>query len=140
MLTQNEMAQTYQSTEKPTKQRMILVFILLITVTVAYFDRVNVSVLVANSTFLADMGIAGQPVKIGMMMTVFLIAYGLGNIFLSSVGDYLGPRKAMTIAIIMWGLSMVIGGLAPLFMIMLVSRFILGIGEGDALSHAKYIC
>lgn len=116
--------------EKPTKQRILLVLILLFTVTVAYFDRVNVSVLVANNDFLADMGIKGQPVQIGMMMTVFLIAYGIGNVVLSPIGDYIGPRKSMSIAIVLWAVSMVIGGLTSLFAIMLASRFLLGIGEG----------
>lgn len=130
MSTQFVNSETELPTEKPTRQRMLLVLILLFTVTVAYFDRVNVSVLVANSDFLVEMGIKGQPIQIGLMMTVFLIAYGIGNVLLAPVADYIGPRKAMSIAIVMWAVSMAIGGLAPLFMIMLASRFILGMGEG----------
>lgn len=130
MSMQSMTAQTTLSAEKPTRQRIVLLAILLFTVTVAYFDRVNVSVLVANNDFLVDMGIKGQPVQAGMMMTIFLIAYGVGNIVLSSIGDYIGPRKSMSIAIVLWMISMVIGGLAPLFTIMLISRFLLGLGEG----------
>jgi sugar phosphate permease len=123
-------SQGIASAEKPTKQRMVLVSILLLTVTVAYFDRVNVSVLIANNKFLVDMGIKGQPVQIGLMMTIFLIAYGIGNVVLSPIGDYIGPRKAMSLAIALWAMSMVIGGLTSIFMIMLSSRLLLGIGEG----------
>lgn len=130
MLNSTTTAQRSLPLEKPTKQRIILAAILLFTVTVAYFDRVNVSVLIANNAFLSDMGIMGQPVRIGLMMTVFLIAYGIGNVFLSVLGDYLGPRKAMCIAMILWGASMIIGGVVSLFMVMLVARFLLGIGEG----------
>ena len=36
--------------EKPTKQRVILVLILLVTLLIAYLDRVNVSVLLADNT------------------------------------------------------------------------------------------
>ena len=116
--------------EQPTKQRFILVFILLITLLVAYLDRVNVSVLLADNNFLMDMGIKGQPVQMGLLMTLFLIAYGIANVFLSPLGDILGPRKAMCLSILLWGASLAIGGLAVTFTTMLVARVILGIGEG----------
>lgn len=116
--------------EKPTKQRVILVLILLVTLLIAYLDRVNVSVLLADNTFLSDMGIKGQPVQMGLLMTLFLIAYGISNVFLSPIGDYLGPRKAMCLSIFLWCLSLFIGGIVSTFTIMLAARVILGIGEG----------
>ena len=115
---------------KPTKQRVALVGILLITLLIAYLDRVNVSVLLADNIFLTDMGIKGDPVQMGMLMTVFLIAYGISNVILSPLGDLLGPRKAMSLAILLWAGSLFLGGLATTFTSMLVARFILGIGEG----------
>ena len=118
------------TTMRPTKQRFVLVFILLITLLVAYLDRVNVSVLLADNAFLTDMGIKGQPVQMGLLMTSFLIAYGLANVFLSPLGDILGPRKAMCLSILLWCVSLFIGGIAITFTTMLVARVILGIGEG----------
>ena len=115
---------------KPTRQRVILVLILLITLLIAYLDRVNVSVLLADNVFLSDMGIKGQPVQMGLLMTLFLIAYGISNVVLSPVGDYLGPRKAMSLAIFLWAGSLFLGGMAQTFTIMLAARVILGIGEG----------
>jgi len=115
---------------KPTKLRYLLVATLFIGIFIAYIDRVNVSVLGANSTFLNDMGIAGQTVKIGMMMSTFLMAYGICNAFLSPLGDYLGPRKTMMICIVLWTVAQVIGGVAGIFAMIIVSRVILGIGEG----------
>ena len=114
----------------PTKERWILVFILLITLLVAYWDRVNVSVLLADPKFLADMGIKGQPVQMGLLMTLFLIAYGVANVCLSPIGDYIGPRKAMSLSILLWTIAVALGGLAPTFFVMLLSRVILGVGEG----------
>lgn len=115
---------------RPTKQRVVLVAILLLTLLVSYLDRVNVSVLLADNTFLTDMGIKGQPVQMGLLMTLFLIAYGVANVVLSPVGDYIGPRKAMSISILLWTISVCIGGLATTFTTMLVARVILGLGEG----------
>jgi sugar phosphate permease len=117
-------------TSQPTKQRFVLVMILLVTLLVAYLDRVNVSVLVADNVFLTEMGIKGNPVQMGMLMTLFLIAYGVSNVFLSPLGDILGPRKAMSLSIVLWGVSLFIGGLAATFTIMLAARIILGLGEG----------
>ena len=115
---------------QPTRQRVVLVAILLLTLLVAYLDRVNVSVLLADNTFLTEMGIKGQPVQMGLLMTLFLIAYGVANVVLSPLGDYIGPRKAMSISILLWTISVVIGGWAMTFGTMLVARVILGIGEG----------
>lgn len=119
------------STElRPTRQRVILVLILLVTLLIAYLDRVNVSVLLADNAFLTDMGIKGQPVQMGMLMTLFLIAYGISNVFLSPLGDVLGPRKAMCLSILLWCASLFLGGIAATFTIMLAARVVLGIGEG----------
>jgi len=114
----------------PTKERWLLVGILMITLLIAYLDRVNVSVLLADNLFLTDMGIKGQPVQMGLLMTLFLIAYGISNVFLSPLGDLLGPRKAMSVSIFLWCFSLFLGGIASTFTIMLAARLILGIGEG----------
>jgi len=116
--------------EKPTRQRFVLAGILLFTLLVAYLDRVNVSVLIADNTFLTDMGIVGNPVQMGMLMTLFLIPYGLANVFLSPLGDIYGPRKAMSLSIFMWIIAVFIGGFAATFTIMLAARVLLGLGEG----------
>jgi sugar phosphate permease len=113
-----------------TRQRVVLAVILMITLLVAYLDRVNVSVLVADNNFLNDMAIKGKPIQMGMLMTLFLIAYGLSNVVLSPLGDIFGPRKAMLSSIALWTISIMIGGLTTTFTVMLVGRAILGVGEG----------
>ena len=113
-----------------TRQRVVLAVILMITLLVAYLDRVNVSVLVADNNFLTDMGIKGNPVQMGMLMTLFLIAYGVANVVLSPLGDIIGPRKAMLISIFLWTISVMIGGLTATFGVLLCSRVVLGVGEG----------
>ena len=115
---------------KPTKQRFLIVTILCIGIMMVFLDRVNVSVLAANESFLADMDIVGQPIKVGMMMSVFLIVYGISNFFLCPLGAYLGSRKTMMIAILGMGVSLIVGGLAGAFGVLLASRAILGVTEG----------
>ncbi len=76
------------------------------------------------------MGIEGMPLQIGMMMTVFLAAYGIANVVLSPLGDYLGPRKAMMLCILIWTIALMIGGVATSFALIIICRILLGIGEG----------
>lgn len=116
--------------EQPTRARVVLAVILFVTLMVSFLDRVNVSVLVADPKFLADMGITGQPVQMGLLMTTFLFAYGISNIITGPIGDKLGPRKAMSVSILLWAISTAIGGLAGTFGMMIAARIILGIGEG----------
>ncbi|HFK3991999.1 TPA: MFS transporter [Citrobacter freundii] len=117
-------------TDKPSRQRFHIVGMLFIGIMVAYLDRVNVSVFAADSDFLNYFGIAGNPVQIGLMMSIFLAAYGISGIVLSPIGDYLGPRKSMTICIITMAISMLIGGVSTTFIVFLVARVILGLAEG----------
>lgn len=112
------------------RMRVVLAAILFFTLLVSYLDRVNVSVLVADPKFLADMGIAGQPAQMGLLLTVFLYAYGFANLVVAPIGAKIGPRKAMALSIVMWGVAIAIGGLAGTFLLMLAARALLGLGEG----------
>ncbi|MCO4891280.1 MFS transporter [Cupriavidus sp. WGtm5] len=116
--------------KRPTRQRFFLVVILFIGISIAYLDRVNIAVIAANARFLADMGITGQPVKVGLMMSLFLGAYGISNVVLSPLGDYLGPRKAMVVAYVIICVSLLAGGMARTFGVLLATRVLLGVGEG----------
>lgn len=122
--------ETQETGETQTKKRFIIVFCLCFGIFIAYLDRVNVSVLAANDPFLLEMGIKGAPVQIGMMMSVFLAAYGVANVLLAPIGDYLGPRKSMMLCIALWTVSLFMGGIASTFTVIIASRILLGIGEG----------
>ena len=116
--------------EQPTRQRIVVIAILLITLLVAYLDRVNIAVLVADETFLTDMGIKGNALAMGSLMSLFLATYAFSNFFLSPLGDRFGARKVMFAAIIFWALSCLWGGLVSTFTGMIVARLLLGVGEG----------
>lgn len=118
------------TTVPASRMRVVLAGILFFTLLVSYLDRVNVSVLVADPKFLADMGITGQPAQMGLLLTTFLYAYGISNLIVGPIGDRLGPRKAMSLSILLWAVAMVIGGLAGTFAIMIATRILLGFGEG----------
>jgi sugar phosphate permease len=115
---------------KHLSKRAILLMVLLTTIFVAYLDRSNMFVLVADDDFLAAMGLKGDPARIGLLASSFLLTYGIANVVLSPLGDYLGARRAMMLSITLWAAAMVAGGLAAGFVTMLVTRVVLGVGEG----------
>lgn len=108
----------------------LVVFVLFIALLVAYLDRVNASVLIADSGFLKDMGIANRPDLRGLVMSVFLWAYGGAALLLSFVLDKIGARRGLVIVALIWSASMFLGGIAGSFVALIMSRIILGVGEG----------
>jgi len=119
-----------QAPAQATRYRVVVAVLLFITLLVSFLDRTNVAVLNADPTFQKDMGVVGQPAQMGLLMTVFLLAYGIGNIIMAPLGNRLGPRKAMIVAIAVWFLSTLAGGLVGTFGLMLAVRVVLGLGEG----------
>lgn len=88
------------------------------------------SIIAANTHFLNEMHLNDKPILVGLLMSLFLASYGIANVFLSPLGDYIGPRRAMLIAYVVISLSLLIGGLSSFFAILLGTRILLGIGEG----------
>ena len=126
-----EQLQTGTDVSRPIgKTRIGIILILFIVLLVAYLDRVNVSILIADPQFLDDMGIKGQAAKQGLLMSLFLIPYAFANLFLGRIGDRIGPRITMTISIFLWSIALFIGGAARSFAAMLGARAALGLGEG----------
>ncbi|MDG0487744.1 MFS transporter [Klebsiella variicola] len=117
-------------TQKPTRQRIYVLAILFISLSVIYLDRVNISIIAANTQFLQEMDLVGKPIYIGLLMSLFLITYGISNVVLSPIGDLIGPRKAMLIAYVIISLSLLLGGLSSIFGVLLGTRILLGVGEG----------
>lgn len=68
--------------------------VLMITVILAFFDKISIAVLFSDPAFLSDFGIAGDKTKLGWLMSIFLLVYGLSSVFLSFVGDIFGPKKS----------------------------------------------
>lgn len=108
----------------------VVIGVLFVALLISYLDRVNMAVLIADPDFVKDMGIADRPDLRGLLMSVFLWVYGAAALFLSFWLDKVGARKGLVFIAIIWAISMFFGGVAWSFSAMLVSRVILGFGEG----------
>ena len=114
----------------PGKVRFIILAILFITLMIAYIDRVNISILIADPGFISDMNLQAQAARQGMLMTLFLIAYALGNVILGYFGDRLGPRKAVSVSIVVWSFCLFVAAKAGNLVTLLGARVFMGFGEG----------
>src|SRR5215472_11583187 len=83
--------------------RWLVALVLLAALISAFFDRISIAVLFTNEAFHSAMGTGFDPVKLGLLMTAFLIPYALSAFLLSFTGDLFGPRRALCIAAAVWG-------------------------------------
>lgn len=95
-------------------------------------DKLGISIIQTDQGFLNDLGLTGadKNAKIGMITFVFTISYALSNIFWGFIIDKLGARKTGILGLIVWAATMVFGGLSTSYEMFIISRIILGIGEG----------
>lgn len=112
------------------KYRYFVVSIILVLWCAVYFQRLTISVLLMDPGFIADLKLAGHTELQGLLMSIFLLAYAFSNLLAAPLGDHIGPRKAMLIGIAIAFIALLMSGFARLFLIMLLARFVLGIGQG----------
>ena len=111
------------------------VLALLLLIIIAYIDRVNMSVLILNADFSAHFHLDGDRTRQGMLMTCFLIGYGLSALLLTPVMESrLHYRQGLLIGIVSWALICALSPLLGSLTGMLIARCILGIAEGPLFS------
>ncbi|MFT4269253.1 MAG: MFS transporter [Xenophilus sp.] len=108
---------------------------LLFIVTIAYVDRVNISVLVVDHTFLQSFGLVGDRVGQGALMTLFLLGYGAAAMFLTPFYEsVLGYRRGLLVSLFAWAVLTALSPLSGSLFALLVLRALLGAGEGPLFS------
>lgn len=117
--------------EKMTQIRWQIPVVLMISLMVSYFDRMNISF--ALPMIAKDYGwtVAETGKYGGMLMSVFFIGYGIATIFLSPLGERFGAKKSIVLVVILF--SIVACLQAPLGMVLtafVAIRVLLGIVSG----------
>jgi MFS family permease len=93
------------------------------------FDKSNISIVIANPTFLNDMHLAGQTKMLGWLVGSLFISYGLAAPVWGWVVTRYGARNSTIASLIIWGLTCFWAGVAQSYGMLLASRIALGIGE-----------
>lgn len=111
--------------------RWQLPLVLLVSVLIAYFDRMNISYALPKIAkdygwSVAEIGKYG-----GMLMSIFYVGYGLANILLSPVGERFGPRRSLMAVVMLFSIFTVLSApLKLIFGVLVAVRICLGISEG----------
>jgi ACS family glucarate transporter-like MFS transporter len=120
-----------------TRTRWTILWFLVVISVVRSMDAVNFSV--AAKQIMPEYGLSN--VQMGMLYTVFTAGYALFHVPGGWLGDRVGPRRMLALAVLWWSVFTVVTAMAgnwwlagligPLGSFMVV-RFLVGLGEGAA--------
>src|SRR5580698_11539166 len=100
------------ATSKPTKIRWLVLLLISLMYMITYMDRTGISI--AAPAMAKEFGLSQT--ALGIVFSVFLWAYALGQIPLGSLADRLGPRLVLLIIVPFWSvmtaMTSIAGGLA----------------------------
>ncbi len=126
--------------KKQSQVRWQILGLLFLISVVTYIDRVNISV--AGKEMMPALGLSN--VQMGTVFSAFVLGYALFQIPGGWLGDWWGPRRVLTLALLWWSLftiltaeagnlffSSFLGVLGSLILI----RLLIGIGEAAALPN-----
>ena len=109
-----------------TRYRWFIVFLLFAITGVNYIDRAAISY--AIPTIQRDLGLS--PGDTGTILGAFGLGYALTTLFGGFAVDRYGARIVLTIAAILWSLSIGTTALASGFVMLYAARVLLGVSEG----------
>ncbi|HTI81953.1 MAG TPA: MFS transporter [Acetobacteraceae bacterium] len=92
---------------------------------ISMLDRINMSV--AGSSIAKEMDLS--PTALGYLFSSFLWIYVICLLPWGAVTDWLGTRRTIGGAVILWSIAQMCSGLAPTLTTLFLSRLGLGIGE-----------
>ena len=111
------------------KLRLWIAVIAFLAYMVAFFDRANVTVLIANRSFTDAFGITADKSTQGLLLSAFMFFYGITCFFAGPIVQRFGARKALGYGLISWAIFMAIMGSVSTVAILLTCRALLGVGE-----------
>ena len=111
------------------RQRFILILLLFLHTVNTYMDRVCIAT--AKGSMQKDIsGLNDQ--MMGYVFGIFAIGYALFQIPAGWFSDRAGPRRALTIVVIVWSIFTALTGAVYTAISLLVVRFLFGVGEAGA--------
>lgn len=114
------------------KTRHMILGVMCLMYFIAYIDRVNISV--AAPLIREEMGLTSS--QLGLVFSAFAYPYAAMQILGGWMADKFGPKKVLIVLSLIWGVATVLTGFAGSVLMLVVLRFVLGIGEGGAFPTA----
>ena len=112
-------------------------FVLMVTaaIAVSYFDRQTLPV--AISAIQRNIPISNQ--QFSYLQTAFLLSYAAMYVIGGRLLDLLGTRRGFLAIMVWWSVACALHGAATGFALLLVARFLLGMGEGGGFPAAARV-
>jgi len=114
------------------EMRWYAVALVTAAIAISYFDRQTLPV--AISAIQHNIPISNQ--QFSYLQTSFLLSYAALYAVGGRLLDLLGTRRGFFLIMLWWSLACALHGFASGFMLLLVARFLLGMGEGGAFPAA----
>ena len=117
------------------KKRYQVLFALSLLSVITFLDRIAISV--ASPKIMADLGISKE--QLGWVLGIFALAYGGFEIPTGLLGDRQGAKKTLIRVVLWWSAFTVLTGFASGFGMLMLVRFLFGIGEAGAYPNSSIV-
>jgi len=117
------------------KKRYQVLFALSLLSVITFLDRIAISV--ASPKIMSDLGLSKE--QLGWILGIFALAYGGFEIPTGLMGDRLGAKKVLIRVVLWWSAFTVLTGFATGFGMLVVTRFLFGIGEAGAYPNSSIV-
>jgi len=106
---------------------------------ISYIDRINIAVLITDSSFLRHFGMAAHDrAAQGILATAFMLGYGVSSFLLTPFCTaFLGVRRALMCGLLFWGAISFLSPWLSNYGMLLASRVLLGVAEGPLFALAS---
>lgn len=109
------------------KRQSVLLFLVALAI-ITFLDRISISV--AGPRIQQELQI--PPEKWGWVLGAFVLAYGMFEVPAGAMGDRSGQRGVLMRIVLWWSAFTCLTGLATGYPVLLVTRFLFGMGEAGA--------
>jgi sugar phosphate permease len=116
----------------PTKTRWMVLLLISLMYMITYMDRTGISI--AAPAMAKEFRLSQT--EIGVVFSVFLWAYAIGQIPLGSLADRLGPRLVLLIIVPFWSVMTATTAIAAGLTSLIGIRFVFGLAEAGAFPTA----
>jgi sugar phosphate permease len=120
------------SISKPSRIRWVVLLLISLMYLITYMDRTGISI--AAPAMAKEFGLSQTAV--GIVFSVFLWAYAIGQIPLGWLADRLGPRLVLLIIVPFWSLMTAMTAMAAGVASLIGIRFVFGLAESGAFPAA----
>jgi len=117
---------------KPSKTRWVVLLLISLMYLITYMDRTGISI--AAPRMAKEFGLSQTAV--GIVFSVFLWAYAIGQIPLGWLADRLGPRFVLLMIVPLWSLMTAMTAMATGVASLIAIRFVFGLAESGAFPAA----